>query len=168
MPNRKGRHKFVLTNINISPAAPGGGFEVIMSAIQFIKYKDIPQPNLTQGYESMENKPLNIVEEFRSELKIWCKANNKSRDEFCQLIGKPSHYINKVLTGDWNMAAHDLPAICSALGSMNLIEILIQKYQSFDARIQLELLKDQEAEFVHQLAKIRSDKRRVENQLKGE
>jgi hypothetical protein len=130
--------------------------------------KDIPSPDLTKGFPSRENKPLNLVETFREELKIWCKENDKSRDEFCDLINKPYHWPNKVLTGDWNLAAHDLPVICSVLGNRRIIDALVEKYESFDARIQIKLLEDREADLVHEIATLRRDRRRLNNQLKGE
>lgn len=131
-------------------------------------YVDTPTENQTKGFLSCENKPLNLVEVLREELKAWCKANDKSREEFCDLIGKPYHWPNKVLSGDWNLAAHDLPVICSALGSRRLIDTLIQKYESFDARIQLQLIEEQEQDLVHQIATLRQQRRRINNQMKGE
>lgn len=130
--------------------------------------KDMITEIQTKGFPSRENKPLNLVETFREELKLWCKENDKSREEFCDLVDKPYHWPNKVLTGDWNLAAHDLPRICTVLGNMHLIQCLIDKYESFDAQIQARLLQEQEIELVHQLATLRQERRRLNNQMKGE
>lgn len=108
------------------------------------------------------------MEVLREELKVWCRQNDKSREEFCDLIGRPYHWPNKVLTGDWNLAAQDLPLICTVLGSRKLIDAILEKYESYDARIQLQLLEEQEQELVHRIATLRQHRRRLNNQMKGD
>lgn len=127
--------------------------------------KDIPHGVTTQGLERLKFRPLHLVEIFREEIKIWCKTTGKSREEFCDLVNKPVHWMTKVLSGDWNLAAHDLPIICFVLNSRRLLDAINEHLDWYDAKLRIKLLEDEAVRVVQRAAEIQLEKRQLQRQL---